>query len=151
MLRPLYLLLLLNIARTIPRWLARELLWMCLYWVRVEDLHHPAEVNALHQLVDLLVIVVVAEHQQNCVDVSRLRQAHYQVPQVDDASVYLWHSWNLASVSGHLHSLMTKPEGKRHLGPTQDTVIQDRSPYKFGKLCRNIKGSNNMQHVNTAP
>jgi hypothetical protein len=105
----------------------------------------------LHQLVDLLVIVVVAEHQQNCVDVSRLRQAHYQVPQVDDASVYLWHSWNLASVSGHLHSLMTKPEGKRHLGPTQDTVIQDRSPYKFGKLCRNIKGSNNMQHVNTAP
>ena len=89
MLWPQHLLFLLNIARTVPRGLAREFLWMRLYWVRVEDLHHLAEVHTLHKLVDFLVVVVMTEHQQNCVNVPRLCQAHDEVPQVDDACVYL--------------------------------------------------------------
>ena len=62
---------------------------MRLYWVGVEDLHHLAEVHTLHKFVDFLVVEVMTEHQQNCVDVPRLRQAHNEVPQVDDACVYL--------------------------------------------------------------
>ena len=116
-----HLLLLLNIARTVPRRLARELLWMCLYWVRVEDLHHLAEVHTLHQLVDFLVIVVVTEHQQHCVDVACLRQADDKVSQVDDACVHLLQQ-ELKSVSKHLCSLIANPEGKGGLSPTQNTV-----------------------------
>lgn len=84
-----YLLLLLDVAGTVSWRLTRKLLWMRLYRVRVEDLHHLAEVNTLHQFVDLFIIVVVTEHQQNRVNVPRLRQAYDQVAQVDDACVHL--------------------------------------------------------------
>lgn len=84
-----YLLLLLDVAWTVSRRLTRELLRMSLYRVRVEYLHHLAEVDALHQFVDLFIVVVVAEHEQNCFDVPRLCQAYNQVAQVDDACMHL--------------------------------------------------------------
>ena len=62
---------------------------MRLYRVRVEDLHHLAEVHTLHKFVDFFIVVVMTEHQQNRVNVPRLRQAHDEVPQIDDACVYL--------------------------------------------------------------
>lgn len=84
-----YLLLLLDVAGTVSGRLTRKLLRMRLYRVRVEDLHHLAEVNTLHQFVDLFIIVVVTEHQQNRFNVPCLRQAYDQMPQVDDACVHL--------------------------------------------------------------
>jgi hypothetical protein len=70
----------------------------------------------LHQLVDLLVIVVMAEHQQHCVNVARLCQAHDQVPQVDDARVYLWQGSE--TVSRHCRGAEC---------PLHNIVTQDRS------------------------
>lgn len=84
-----HLLLLLDVARAVSGRLAGELLRMRLYRVGVEDLHNLAEVYTLDQLVDLLIIVVVTEHQKNRVNVPCLRQAHDQVSQVDDARVHL--------------------------------------------------------------
>lgn len=62
---------------------------MSLDRVRVEDLHDLGKVHALHQIINLLVVVVVAEDDKSVLDVSGLRQTHYQVPQVHQPSVDL--------------------------------------------------------------
>lgn len=49
---------------------------MRLYGVRIEDLQHLAEIDLLHQVVDVVVVEVVREDQQRFRDVARLRQAH---------------------------------------------------------------------------
>lgn len=62
---------------------------MSLDGVRVEDLHDLGKVHALHKIVDLLIVVVVAEDDKSVLNVSSLRQTHYQVPQVHQPSVDL--------------------------------------------------------------
>lgn len=62
---------------------------MSLDGVGVEDLHDLGKVHTLHQVVDLLVVVVVAEDDEGVLDVPGLGQANYQVPQVDQPSVDL--------------------------------------------------------------
>ena len=48
---------------TVCRGVAREGVRVCLERVRVEDLDHTGEVDRSHQMVDVLVPDVVAEHQ----------------------------------------------------------------------------------------
>lgn len=62
---------------------------MRLHRVRIEYLHDLAEVDALHQIVDVLVVEIVREHKQRALDVARLRQTDDQVSQVRDARMYL--------------------------------------------------------------
>lgn len=38
-------------------------------------LQHFAEINALHQIIDILVVEIMGEYQQSALDVAGLRQA----------------------------------------------------------------------------
>lgn len=68
-----YALLLFDVSRTVVGIHAGILVRMRLNGVRVEDLHHLAEVDLLHQVVDVVVVVVVREHQQHLRNVPGLR------------------------------------------------------------------------------
>lgn len=85
-------LLLLDVPGTILGTLAGEAVGVSLDGERVEDLHHFAEVDGLHQVVDLVVVEIVAEDEQHLVDVLGLSQAHDQVAQVDEPGVDLYTS-----------------------------------------------------------
>lgn len=50
-----------------------------LYGIRIEDLQHLAKVNLLHQIVDVIIIVVVREYQQSLGNVACLREADNQM------------------------------------------------------------------------
>lgn len=79
--------------RDVPRAVAGRLPWelvrVSLDRVWVEDLQHLGKVHTLHQIVDLLVVVVMAKDEQGAFYSPRLRQAHYQVSQVYQSCVDL--------------------------------------------------------------
>lgn len=62
-------LFLLHVPVTVLGVLAGELEGVRLDGERVVDLHHPAKVHALHQLVDLVVVEVVREDEHHLGDV----------------------------------------------------------------------------------
>lgn len=64
---------------------------MRLYAVGIKDLHHAAEVDALHEIVDIRVPNVMAEDEKGLLDVSGLSQRYYQVSQVGQTRVHLDH------------------------------------------------------------
>lgn len=87
--RPTDSLFFFDVAWAVVGILPGELIWMSLNGMGIKYLQHFAEVDALHQLVDLLIKEVVREHQQHLGYVSDLCQADNQVSQVDDACVHL--------------------------------------------------------------
>lgn len=97
-------------------------------------LHHFAKVNALHQVVDVLVVVVVREYQQRTLDVPRLGQTDDQMPQVGDARVHLHHNDHrvvlqrpeLVLVQHHLQ-LVVVPDGALHLAAVGRVVRLDET------------------------
>lgn len=62
---------------------------MGLYAVRIEDLHDPAEINALHEVIDIRMPDVMTEHEKRLLDVLRLRQRHDEVSQISESRVHL--------------------------------------------------------------
>lgn len=62
---------------------------MRLYGIRIEYLHGFAKVDHPYELVDLFVVMVVAEYQQRVLDAPRPSQAHYGMPEVHDTRVHL--------------------------------------------------------------
>ena len=60
----IYSLLLANVSGTVVGALAGKGPRMRLYTMRIEDLHYPAEVDVLHEIIDIRVPDIVAEHQQ---------------------------------------------------------------------------------------
>ncbi len=67
------LLFLFSVPRTVVWRFSRKFVWMRLYGVWVEDLCGLGEVHLGDLLVDVVVPVVVAEHQQGLRDPARLR------------------------------------------------------------------------------
>lgn len=62
---------------------------MGLYTVRIKDLHDPAKVDALHEVVDVRVPDIVAEDEESLLDVLRLRQRYDQVSEISEPRVHL--------------------------------------------------------------
>lgn len=67
-------LLLREIALTVARIVTWKFARVRLYRERIKDLQHFAKADTLHQLVDLVVVVVVREDQQRLGNVSRMRE-----------------------------------------------------------------------------
>lgn len=72
-------LLLLHVSGTIVRIHAGILVWMRLYGIRIEDLQYLAKVDLLHQIIDVIVVIVMREYQQSLGNVTCLRQADNQM------------------------------------------------------------------------
>lgn len=60
-----------------------------LYAVRIKDLHDPAEIDALHEIIDIRMPDVVAENEEGLFDVLGLRQRHDQMPKISEPRVHL--------------------------------------------------------------
>lgn len=70
---------------------------MSLYAVRIEDLHDPAKVDALHEIVDVRMPNVVAKYEKGLLDVLSLRQRDDKVPQISEPCVHLNdYNWSVA-------------------------------------------------------
>lgn len=69
----------LNVSGTIVGIDAGILVRMRLYGIRIEDLQHLAKVNLLHQIVDVIVVIVVREYQQSLGNVACLCEADNQM------------------------------------------------------------------------
>lgn len=82
-------LLLLDVPGTVVGIDAGILVRMRLHRVRIEYLQHLAEVDLLHQIVDVIIVKIVREHQQRLGNVACLRQADNQMAQIIDARVHL--------------------------------------------------------------
>jgi len=70
---------------------------MSLYAVRIEDLHDPAKVDALHEIVDIWVPNVVTKYKKGLLDVLSLRQWDDKVPQISEPRMHLDdYNWSVA-------------------------------------------------------
>lgn len=70
---------------------------MSLYTVRIEDLHDPAKVDALHEVVDIRMPNIVAKYEQGLFDVLSLRQRDDKVPQISEPRMHLDdYNWSVA-------------------------------------------------------
>lgn len=57
--------------------------------VRIKDLHDPAKVDALHEVIDIRVPNVVAKYEKGLLDVLSLRQWDDKVAQICEPCVNL--------------------------------------------------------------
>lgn len=78
-----------NISRTIVGSLARKRARMCLYTVRIEDLHDPAKIDALHEIIDIRMPDIVAEYEKSLFNVFSLRKRDDKVPQISEPRMHL--------------------------------------------------------------
>ena len=78
-----------NISRTVIRTLSRECIWVSLYAVRIKYLHDPAEVNILHEIINIGIPHVVTEDQQSLLDALSLSERNYEMAQVGKSIVDL--------------------------------------------------------------
>lgn len=62
---------------------------MRLYGIRIEDLQHLAKVDLLHQIIDVIVVVVVREYQQSLGNIASLRETDNQMTQIVDSRMHL--------------------------------------------------------------
>lgn len=91
-----------NVPGTVVRRLAGIRARVDLWWVREEDLRGLAEVHPPDQVVDAVVVTVVAEHQQHGLDAAGRGQAANGFAQVTDAIVHLYiQSW-IGKCRGHV-------------------------------------------------
>lgn len=70
---------------------------MSLYAVRIENLHDPAKVDTLHEVIDIRVPNVVAKYEKGLLDVLSLRQWDDKVSQISEPCVHLDdYNWSVA-------------------------------------------------------
>lgn len=78
-----------HIPRTIARVFAGEFVRMCLDGIRVKYLYHFTEVYALHQIINIFVIVVVGKNDECLRYIARLGQTYDEMAKVFYAIVDL--------------------------------------------------------------
>lgn len=83
------ILFLLYVPGTIVGIHARILIRMRLNGVWIKNLEYLAEIDLLHQVVDVIVIVVMRKNQQHLGDVLGLCQTHDQVTQIGNPGMNL--------------------------------------------------------------